>query len=348
MHQYIRTQVIKAEPMTYRQAYENGLIPENSYVNEYDEALGYLLVHMDGFKNWKPKEVFDQEYEAVERMTFGLAIKALKAGHKVARKGWTLNSNRPPIIPPAPIYIPTNRVEYVSEYDLTYILLSDGNVAVCDGSQYELVRQHKWTSCKGKYAMFTDNSSDPRKTVKLHNYIMPPMDGYMIDHINGNGLDCRSVNMRYASCKENCRNKSSQCNSTSCYLGVSIDRSRNLWIASIQVDGQTKHLGRYDDEVEAAIAYDKAALEHYGKFARLNFPNINSDGAQPFLWLKPATTVKAEWCKDLMLKRLAEANGGEIEALGTICMFTAQKQILSGWLASQTDMLSEDWEIVTE
>lgn len=49
-----------------------------------------------------------------------------------------------------------------------------------------------------------------------------------------------------------------------------------------------------------------------------------------------------------MLKGLAEANGGEIEALGTICMFTAQGQILTGWLASQTDMLSEDWEIVTE
>lgn len=70
------------------------------------------------------------------------------------------------------------------------------------------------------------------------------------------------------------------------------------------------------------------------------------NGKGMFLWLKPAATVKAEWCKDPMLKDLAEANGGEIEALGTICMFTAQKQILSGWLASQTDILSEDWVIV--
>lgn len=42
------------------------------------------------------------------------------------------------------------------------------------------------------------------------------------------------------------------------------------------------------------------------------------------------------------------ANGGKIEALGTICMFTAQKQILSGWLASQTDVLAEDWVIISE
>lgn len=72
------------------------------------------------------------------------------------------------------------------------------------------------------------------------------------------------------------------------------------------------------------------------------------NGKGMFLWLKPAATVKAEWCKDPMLKCLAESNGGEIEALGTICMFTAQKQILSGWLASQTDMLAEDWVIVSE
>lgn len=70
------------------------------------------------------------------------------------------------------------------------------------------------------------------------------------------------------------------------------------------------------------------------------------NGKGMFLWLKPATVVKAEWCKDPMLKELAEKNGGEIPALGTICMFTAQGEILSGWLASQTDVLSEDWEIV--
>jgi hypothetical protein len=74
--------------MTYGEAYKSGLIPENSYICEYDDALGYLLIHMDGFRNWKPKEVFEEEYEKVEEMTFGHAIKALKAGHKVARKGW--------------------------------------------------------------------------------------------------------------------------------------------------------------------------------------------------------------------------------------------------------------------
>ena len=70
------------------------------------------------------------------------------------------------------------------------------------------------------------------------------------------------------------------------------------------------------------------------------------NGKGMFLWLKPAAIVKSEWCKDPLLKHLADRNGGEIEALGTICMKTADDKVLTGWLASQTDMLSEDWMIL--
>ena len=70
------------------------------------------------------------------------------------------------------------------------------------------------------------------------------------------------------------------------------------------------------------------------------------NGKGMFLWLKPAATIKSEWCKDPLLKSLADRNGGEIEALGTICMKTADGKVLTGWLASQTDMLSEDWMIL--
>lgn len=85
------------------------------------------------------------------------------------------------------------------------------------------------------------------------------------------------------------------------------------------------------------------ALKAGAKVARKGW-----NGKGMFLWLKPAATVKSEWCKDPMLKKLADDNGGTIEAAGTICMFTAQHQILTGWLASQTDVLAEDWVIVSE
>ena len=70
------------------------------------------------------------------------------------------------------------------------------------------------------------------------------------------------------------------------------------------------------------------------------------NGKGMYLWLMPAATVKAEWCKEPHLKTLAEQNGGEVECLGSVRMKTADNKVLTGWLASQTDMLSEDWCIV--
>ena len=83
------------------------------------------------------------------------------------------------------------------------------------------------------------------------------------------------------------------------------------------------------------------ALKEGKKVARKGW-----NGKNMWLWLKPATTIKTEWCKDPMLKEIVDANGGEAEALGTICMKTADNKILTGWLASQTDMLCEDWTVL--
>lgn len=275
-------------------------------------------------------------------MNFGQALEYLKQGKKITRQGW--NGNKPTKIPNYPYYVPSERVEYKEEYDLVYLLLSDGSVAVCDGCFYDKVKKHKWSISHG-YAYFTDNTSTPRKTIKLHNFILEhyPSD-IVIDHINGDKLDNRLINLRFVSNKENIRNSSGKNNSTSFYKGVSWDSSRNKWIASIQYNGKTHHIGRFDNEEECAKAYDKECIKIYGKYAKLNFeydfvPNM-------FLWLKPSTTIKSDWCKDPLLKELCDNNGGEIEALGTICMKTADNKILTGWLASQTDMLSEDWLII--
>ena len=77
---------------------------------------------------------------------------------------------------------------------------------------------------------------------------------------------------------------------------------------------------------------------------------VMEKGKGMYLWLKPATVVRSEWCHDPELKKLVDANGGVLMALGTICMYThdstGRNAILTGWLASQSDMLLEDWEIV--
>lgn len=88
------------------------------------------------------------------------------------------------------------------------------------------------------------------------------------------------------------------------------------------------------------IGYAVKAMKDGHKVTR---PGWNGKGA--YLWMKFPVTVKSEWCKDPMLKDIADANGGEIEALGTICMKTADNKILTGWVASQTDLLANDWII---
>lgn len=69
-----------------------------------------------------------------------------------------------------------------------------------------------------------------------------------------------------------------------------------------------------------------------------------------FLWLKAATRIKAEWCKDEKLKALVEQQGGEINACNTICkyLFTNKKeyQVLTGWTPSQKEMFDEDWIVL--
>lgn len=72
------------------------------------------------------------------------------------------------------------------------------------------------------------------------------------------------------------------------------------------------------------------------------------NGKGMFLFLLPAGTVPTKAIHDEALRKVIEENvGGEtFEALGSIRMFTADKKVLTGWLASQTDMLAEDWFIL--
>jgi hypothetical protein len=84
------------------------------------------------------------------------------------------------------------------------------------------------------------------------------------------------------------------------------------------------------------------ALKQGKKVARSGW-----NGKGMYLWLLPATKVPAEWCKEPHIKSLAEQNGGVVECLASIRMKTADNKILTGWLASQSDMMADDWSEVT-
>ena len=67
---------------------------------------------------------------------------------------------------------------------------------------------------------------------------------------------------------------------TSQYVGVSYDKNRRKWVSNITYNKKVYRLGRFDDEKEAALAYDKKAIELYGEFCNLNFPEQQSDSSE--------------------------------------------------------------------
>lgn len=93
-----------------------------------------------------------------------------------------------------------------------------------------------------------------------------------IDHLNGDRLDNRLVNLRLATNSQNIANSRSRAGSSSKFLGVARHTQNGNWMASITKDGIQRYLGVFETEEEAAIAYDRAALVLHGEFAHLNFP----------------------------------------------------------------------------
>lgn len=92
--------------------------------------------------------------------------------------------------------------------------------------------------------------------------------GSLIDHVNGNRADNRFANLRLCSAEQNQHNSGKRNANTSGYKGVSFDRDRNRWRASITAFGERKFIGRFDTPELAHMAYCKAAAELHGEFAR--------------------------------------------------------------------------------
>lgn len=95
------------------------------------------------------------------------------------------------------------------------------------------------------------------------------------------------------------------------------------------------------DQVDFGVAL--RALKSGKRVARQGW-----NGKNMFLFLLPGGTVFTTAIHDPALREVVEKEVGSenFEALGSIRMFTADKKILTGWLASQTDMLAEDWVIL--
>ena len=99
-----------------------------------------------------------------------------------------------------------------------------------------------------------------------------------VDHIDGDGTNNCVSNLRWVSNSENGMNQRKTFHDTSSiYKGVSWHSRRKIWEAYIAKDKKKIHLGCFNDETEAARAYNQKAIELFGEFANLN--NLSDEDA---------------------------------------------------------------------
>ncbi len=158
------------------------------------------------------------------------------------------------------------------------IPLTQGKIALIDDSDLTRVGPLKWQAHRMRHIWYAEHSwrtLSGTKAVKLHRFILGITDpNIQVDHIDRDGLNCQKSNLRVCEFKgQNNFNQGLRKDNPSGYKGVLWNKANQRWQAKITIDGIQKHLGCFDNPVDAARAYDEAAKKYFGEFARLNFKN---------------------------------------------------------------------------
>jgi hypothetical protein len=174
-----------------------------------------------------------------------------------------------------PLYIPlgTKRHKYFGQF-----------TALIDYKDYDLTF-HKWSpiiSPSGVvYAQRTISDRGRQIIVSLHRAVMshmedrPILSTEIVDHVDSDGLNCQRSNLRIVTPLESSWNTRGR--GQSGYKGVHYVPRDDTWRAYITVRGKLIYLGTSRNARMLAKRYDAAAVQHYGRFAKLNFPEDYPD-----------------------------------------------------------------------
>jgi hypothetical protein len=148
--------------------------------------------------------------------------------------------------------------------------------AQVDAEDYDRLSKHKWHLVTWEDRYYAAREIDYRKSgrgrqiIYLHNELMRPGKGEMVNHRNHDSLDNRRANLRIGTELDNRHAAGPNKNNSSGYKGVSWLKCAQKYAAEITVGGRKIYLGIFADILDAARAYNSAALEHFGAFAFLN------------------------------------------------------------------------------
>lgn len=165
---------------------------------------------------------------------------------------------------------------------------SDGKFAQVDDEDFDYLNQLTWHYSRTKAGFYVQgnlkfkNDKSPYfqfKTIYIHDLIVKKEKGQVVDHKDGNTLNNQKSNLRACTAQQNSRNTKKR-KSRSVYKGVRFRKRRNpncsdAWEAVINIDLNKRiSLGRFPytpyGEIQAAKAYNEAAIKYFGDFARIN------------------------------------------------------------------------------
>lgn len=144
-------------------------------------------------------------------------------------------------------------------------LINSSNTAEVDDEDFDRINAYEWRIGGRTIIRYVHR----RKWVTMASQVMR-REGVMYDHKDRNYFNNRKNNLRVCSYSQNAINAPKRAGCTSKYKGVYWNKQYNKWHAQVGKYGNRHHLGMFESEDEAALAYNKKAFELFGEFAVLN------------------------------------------------------------------------------